>query len=200
MIAPSPRMAIRGLRPRTVMSFFRTILRAIFGGGQESEPGVERVSSAPAATTRPRPRKTLGLDAGDFLPIARQELQRAAKKIQLWGNPWFGRRDVIPPVEDERTKLIDRALVTNGLLSPEQLVEIHEVGAEMERVRPSIASVEHQAVLAGETAVQAERERKAQIKQQKKAEAAERKRQRAEAIAHRKATDILYLGRSVSGR
>src|SRR5262249_44616234 len=40
----------------------------------------------------------------------------------------------------------------------------------------------------------------ARLKQQKKAEAAERKKKRAEAIARRKATDILFLGRRVSGR
>ncbi len=180
------------------MGLFSKLFRAIFGGGRESEPGVERIS--PTSESIPRPRKTLGLDAGDFLPIARKELVGAAKKISRWGNPWFGRRDLIPSVDDERTKLIDRALVTHGLLSPEQLVEIHEVGAEMERVRPSIAAVEHAASLAGEAAVQAEREKKAKLKQQKKAEAAERKRRRAEAIAHRHATDILFLGRGVSGR
>src|SRR5712692_749122 len=141
------------------MGLFSKLFRAIFGGGQ-SEPGVERISptseSIPRPRPRPRPRKTLGLDAGDFLAIARKELVGGAKKISLWGNPWFGRRDLIPPVDDERTKLLDRALVTHGLLSPEQLVEIHEVGAEMERVRPSIAAVEHAASLAGEAAVQAE--------------------------------------------
>src|SRR5262249_45040580 len=43
-------------------------------------------------------------------------------------------------------------------------------------------------------------QRKAQLKEQKKAEAAERKRQRTEAIAQRRATDIVFLGRGVSGR
>jgi retron-type reverse transcriptase len=36
------------------------------------------------------------------------------------------------------------------------------------------------------------------LKEQKKAEAAERKRKHAEAVAHRKATDIVFLGRGVS--
>src|SRR5262249_24865643 len=40
----------------------------------------------------------------------------------------------------------------------------------------------------------------ARIREQKKAEAAERQRRRAEAIAHRRATDILFLGRGVSAR
>src|SRR5262249_18342554 len=98
------------------------------------------------------------------------------------------------------TRLIDRALVTHGLLSPEELAEIHRVGDEMERLRPQLAVLEARAALAGEKAVKAERERKAKLKEQKKAEAAERERKRAEAVVRRRATDILFLGRGVSGR
>ncbi|MGH7172693.1 MAG: reverse transcriptase family protein, partial [Gemmataceae bacterium] len=141
----------------------------------------------------------LNLDAGSFLPISRDELKEAAKEVRF-GGAWFGRRDLIPPADDLRTKLIDRAMVTQGLLTPEQLTEIHQVGAEMDRVRPVVEMLEGQAALAGEAAVQAERERRAELKKRKKEEAAERKRQRAEAIAHRRATDILFLGRGVSGR
>jgi hypothetical protein len=126
-------------------------------------------------------------------------LKEAAKEVRR-GGAWFGRRDLIPPAEDLRTKLIDRAMVTQGLLTPEQLTEIHQVGAEMDRVRPLVESLEGQAALAGEAAVQAERQRRAELKKRKKEEAAERKRQRVEAIAHRRATDILFLGRGVSGR
>src|SRR5262249_50318908 len=142
--------------------------------------------------------RTLNLDAGDFLPISRQELKEEAGTIRSWG-VWFGRRDLIPPADDKRTKLIDRALVTNGLLTPEQLTEIHQVGAEMERLRPEIEQIQDRASKRGEAAVRAERQRKAQLKEQKKAEAAERKRQRTEAIAQRRATDIVFLGRGVSG-
>jgi retron-type reverse transcriptase len=153
--------------------------------------------SQPASkTARPR---TLNLDAADFLPIARADLKEQAQKIERWG-PWFGRRDLIPPAEDPRTKLIDRGLVSNGLLSPEQLVEIHAVGAEMERVRPTLESIDQKAYRSGEEAVQAERAQKAKLKAQKKAEAEQRKKDRAEAIAQRKASDIIFLGRGVSGR
>ena len=82
--------------------------------------------------------KALGLDAGAFLPITREEIKQAAKGQNLFANPWFGRRDLIPPADDPRTKLIDRAMVTQGLLTPEELAEIHRVGDEMERVRPSL--------------------------------------------------------------
>ena len=41
----------------------------------------------------------------------------------MWSNPWFGRRDLIPPDQDTRTLMIDRAMVTHGLLTPEELVQ-----------------------------------------------------------------------------
>jgi RNA-directed DNA polymerase len=142
---------------------------------------------------------TLNLDASNYLPISREELANAAKRVGLWGNPWFGRRDLIPPAADERTKLIDRALVTHGLLTPEQLAEIHKVGAEMDRLRPDRTLVQQRVQSAGADAIEAERQRKAQLKAKKKAEAAERRRRHAEAVAHRRATDIVFLGRGVSG-
>ena len=177
------------------------------GQAAPQAPPKPTISAPPASTPvasrpAPSPRRagTLNLDAGDFLPIGREELVKGAKENQGWGNPWFGRRDLIPPADDERTKLIDRGLVTQGLLTPEELVEIHEVGAEMERLRPSLVSLEVEVQKAGEEAVKADRERRAARKEQKKKEAAERKHLHAEAIARRRATDILFLGRGVSGR
>jgi RNA-directed DNA polymerase len=116
-----------------------------------------------------------------------------------FGNVWFGRRDLIPPPDDPRTKMIDRGLVTQGLLTPEQLVEIHTVGAEWEHYRPHIETIQHAAALAGQQAVEADRARKAALKDEKKKEAAERRARRAREIQERKATDILFLGRGVSG-
>lgn len=184
------------------------VMGAIFGKTQSAKPQADRplpVFPGPqqGGTLKPitqRPAKTLGLDAAQFLPISRDELLGAAKKTNLWGSPWFGRRDKIPPVDDSRTLLIDRALVTNGLLSPEQLAEIHRVGAEMDRLRPDQLALQHQAGRAGAAAVEALREERAKLKAQKKAEAAQRKQQREDAIAHRRANDIIFLGRGVSGR
>src|SRR5262249_1371472 len=155
---------------------------------QEIPPRVKKVGGS------------LGLDAADYLPITRTEIQEAAKGRDLRGNPWFGRRDLIPPADDPRTQLIDRAMVTQGLSTPEQLAAMHALGAEMDRVRPTLASIEHRAAMTGEAAVQADREARAQLKARKKAEAAGRKRVRAEAVARRKAEDIDFLGRGVSGR
>ncbi len=139
------------------------------------------------------------LAAADFLPMSRDELAQGAKNVTL-GGVWFGRRDLIPPADDPRTKLVDRGMVTQGLLTPEQLVEIHQVGEEMERRRPHLEAIQAKAAVAGQAAVDAERERRKAIKEQKKREAAERKEHRAQQIARRKATDILFLGRGVSGR
>ncbi|WP_206108277.1 reverse transcriptase family protein [Paludisphaera soli] len=151
-------------------------------------------------TKEASPKKVDPLDAGDYLPITREEIKEEAKGKNLFNSFAFGLRSVIPPADDLRTKLIDRALVTHGLLSPEQLREIHDVGARMEAMKPTMAAVEHRAARAGEAAVAADREARARLKAQMKAESAERKRIRDEAISQRKATDILFLGRGVSSR
>src|SRR6185369_2944479 len=130
----------------------------------------------------------LDLSADNFLPITDSDLHEAAQNVRL-GGAWFGRRDLIPPADDLRTKLIDRAMVTNGLLTPEQLIEIHKVGAEMDRLRPTIEAVTQQAAKVGEAAVDASREARARLKAQKKAEASARKKQHAEAVAQWRATD-----------
>ena len=140
------------------------------------------------------------LDAGDYLPITREEIREEAKGKDLFRDFAFGLRSVIPPADDPRTRLIDRAMVTHGLLSPEQLREIHAVGARMDALKPTMAGVEHEAAKAGEAAVAADREARARLKADRKAEAAGRRRHRAEAIAHRQATDIRFLGRGVSDR
>lgn len=171
-----------------------------FTGNQPPRPPTPNrpASSKPAG---PPPKSTtLGLDAAQFLPITRADLIQAAKGIRLWSGVWWGRRDLIPPADDPRTKLIDRAMLTNGLLTAEQLAEIHKVGLEMDEVRSDLQSIRGKALLAGQAAVEADKEKRAKLKAEKKAEAAERKRLRAERIANRQATDILFLGRGVSGR
>jgi retron-type reverse transcriptase len=60
--------------------------------------------------------------------------------------------------------------------------------------------IQHTAAAAGQQAVEADRTRRAALKEQKKKEAVERRLRRAQEIQDRKATDILFLGRGVSGR
>jgi retron-type reverse transcriptase len=149
---------------------------------------------AAAAASVPQTQK-LNLDAGAFTPISDKEATTEARGIgNLWGNPWFGRRDLIPPAEDPRTNLIDRAMVGHGLITPEELVRIHELGRTMDEIRPDLASAQ----AAGLRAVAEDRAERAKLKEQKKKEAEERKRRHAEAVKQRKATDIIFLGRGVS--
>jgi retron-type reverse transcriptase len=177
------------------MGFWQRLIDRFFAPPKPASP---RPAPEPAPPSK-RPVVPLDLNAPDFLPIERSELLDAAKQVSLSG-PWFGQRDVIPPADDPRTQLIDRALVTHGLLTPHELAEIHRVGDEMERLRPSWAGKQHAIRQAGEAAVRADREERAQLKAQKKAEAAARRRERAEGVAQRRANDIIYLGRDVSAR
>jgi retron-type reverse transcriptase len=201
--------------PTSAPGIVGRIFGKIFGKGQPSPapqppartPPSRAPSSAPpaagghgTASTPARQPVSLNLDASNYLPISRDELAKAGANVRLWGNPWFGRRDLIPQADDERTKLIDRALVTHGLLAPEQLAEIHKVGTEMDRLRPDAALLQHVAQKAGAAAVEEDRARRAAVKAQKKAEATERRKRHAEAVAQRRATDITFLGRGVSSR
>jgi retron-type reverse transcriptase len=148
-----------------------------------------RVQQAPV---KPR---TLALDAAQFAPISSADaLARARASSTVRSNPWWGRLDTIPPAGDERTMLIDRSLVAYGLLKPEELVEIHKIGDQMLEISGDRAIAAEQARAAVE-ASEAERKR---IKEQKKAESAQRKRKHADAVAQRKATDIIFLGCGVS--
>src|SRR5258706_3750751 len=160
-----------------------------------------RTGAGPAPTTgsakaQPRPVRKLNLDPGRFAPLTSDQVKRRARGVgSLFSNPWFGRRDLIPPISDDRTVLVDRGMVGIGLLTPEQLVEIHDVGAMMEKLRPDSGKA---AGIADE-AVRLDEEEEKQRKEQKKAEAAERQRRHAEDVARRKQTDIVFLGRGVSG-
>jgi retron-type reverse transcriptase len=188
------------------MGFFRDLVQRFLGGSEpppppdpefQAEPYAAKLPEPSKVEPKPAPSNNPGLDASEFAP---DEFQA---KVQESGaspfrNAWFGRRDLIPPADDERTALIDRAMVSHGLLSPDELAEIHRVGAEMDRVRPTMEAIEHRANMAGEAAVQADRAERARIKAAKKAEAAEKRRRHAEGVAHKKATDIVYLGRGVS--
>jgi retron-type reverse transcriptase len=157
-------------------------------------------TSAPVRTPAPQPPQPVvatlvQYDAGAFAPLSDDEIRRRAKSAgRTLFSAWFGRRDRIPPPTDQRTQLIDAGMVGHGFIAVEKLTEIHRVGQQMDAIRPDL-DLAH--TIAQQAQARTEEERK-KIKEQKKAEAAERKRQRAEAVAHRKATDIVFLGRGVS--
>jgi RNA-directed DNA polymerase len=145
----------------------------------------------PAGSTAPA---TQRFSLTHFAPISPAELQARARKHSLSTDPWLGRVETIPPADDPRTNLVDRALVTNGYLTPEQLATIHEVGDLYREHRPDLMLAQTQAkqVLAAD--VEARKLRKAQ----KQAEAAVRRAAHVAAVAERKANDIIFLGRGVS--
>jgi retron-type reverse transcriptase len=152
--------------------------------------------STPAAQARPQSR-TLNLDlsASAFAPITGAEAKRLAGGLgSIWSSPWFGRRDRIPPADDPRTAIIDRAMVGQGLITTDELAEIHKVGEQMEALRGDLVTVHHVA----DRAVEQDREARRQLREQQKRESAERKQRHAEAVAQRRKTDIVYLGRGVS--
>ncbi len=152
--------------------------------------------AAVAAASQPKvEQRPLSLDIGAFKPVSDAEAKQLAGAVgPLWTNPWFGRRDLIPPASDPRTNLIDRGMVGHGFITPEELVEIHQIGQQMDAVRPDLA----QARVLADEAVRNDREARARLKREKQAAAAERKRLHKEAVARRKATDIIHLGRGVS--
>lgn len=168
--------------------------------GRPYTPPPTPPSAAPApaprsAAARPGPRK-LNLDAAQFTPLSKEEVKkRASGLVWNWTTVNFDRRDQIPSAAEPRTALIDRALVAQGLLTPEQLVQIHEVGAQMAELRPQLQNLH----IVADNAVAADAAERAARRAAKKAESEQRQREHAAAVVQRKATDIVFLGRGVSG-
>lgn len=138
-------------------------------------------------------------DSGDFLPVSRKDVLDAARSSWTFRNAWVGRRDRIPDGADPATRMIDRQMVAQGFITPEELAEIHTVGAEYDRKKPLYEQIQAQAARAGQAAVEADKAERARVKAEKKAAAIEWEKKRREGVAHRKATDIIFLGRGVSG-
>jgi RNA-directed DNA polymerase len=151
------------------------------------------ISSAPRQPQQPR-QAALNLEASQFQPLSTDEAKAAAQGQQFSSFWEFGRQSRIPSALDPRTKLIDQAMVGQGLISPDELVRIHEIGHKMDELRPEQVSVHTLA----ERAVQADKEARRRIKEEKKRAAEERKRAHAERVARNRLTDIVHLGRGVS--
>lgn len=160
-------------------------------------PSGARATGAPVGgiATQVGRHQPLQLDVARFSPLRDDQARQAARGLgTAWGSVWFGRRDLIPPADDPRTNLIDRAMVAHGFVTPDELLEVHQVGAEMDAIRPDLAQAGHTAA----RVVAEDRARRQHLKDQLRAEAAERKRRHVEAVALRKSSDIIYLGRGVS--
>src|SRR5687768_5626412 len=120
-------------------------LRRLFGGLPQ-HPYAPPRSQAPAPQSswpatpqagrpthrQPERRETrLQLDAEQFQPLPEEQVRERAMATQFTSFFQFGRRDRIPSPIDPRTKLIDQAMVGHGLIQPEELVRIHEIGGQM---------------------------------------------------------------------
>jgi len=178
-------------------------LRSIFGAQPPrtptrwtpAGPAPSPPAEAPSAPARRVSTELTGLDASAFAPMGRDEAVEFIDGFgSSWKNAYLDSLSVIPPANLPRIQLIDRAMVGLGLITPEELVEIHQVGEQMAEARGDLATAYRMAE-AAVARTQAEREA---LKQQKKAEAEQRRQQRARRIAQRKRTDILFLGRGVS--
>src|SRR5687767_2105415 len=81
-----------------------------------SPPSPPPVAASPPPTPAPEAPPP-GSKPGDFLPIGRNDLLKQGEDVRrASGWMWFGRRDIIPPVSDPRTLLIDRGMLTQGFL------------------------------------------------------------------------------------
>jgi RNA-directed DNA polymerase len=156
-------------------------------------PAVASARGAPQRPTGPAPYENteiLGLSAAD--------VRARALKINPYTTPWIGRVDTIPPQSDARTALIDRGLILRGLLTPDQIREIHRIGDlwlehhDAARLAAAVGKAKADEVIAEERA------KHAANKEQKRREAAARRTAKQKAIAERKATDIVFAGRGVS--
>ena len=159
-------------------------------------PAATRSGSSPSA--EPKAQVKDPYEASGILALSATELRKRALKINPYRTPWIGRVDTIPPQTDERTALIDRGLILRGLLTPEQIREIHRIGDLWLKHHDAVSLATALGREKAEQLIRVERERRAAEKEQKKAAAAERREALRGAIAERKATDIIYAGRGVS--
>lgn len=157
----------------------------------------------PAKTAAAKPKKDKPkdpYDASGILGLSADELRKRALKIDPFRTAWIGRVDTIPPQSDERTALIDRGLILRGLLSEEQIDEIHRVGDLWLKHHEAASLASTVARKRADEAIAELKKEKAAKKAEKKRLAAERKKKRAADVARRKAEDIIFLGRGVSGK
>ncbi len=147
--------------------------------------------SGPPAMVPPGP--LAGLETNKFSPLTTDQALAATGQAD-WQSAYFDSTSVIPPDSLPRIQVIDRTMVGLGLISEKELVEIHDIGREMDQYRSESSA----AYTAGQRAVQRSRDERDRRKSERREAAAARKQARAEAVAHRRATDIVYLGRGVS--
>jgi retron-type reverse transcriptase len=179
----------------------RDAAREIYRRSQAARVGSSNLPTRAVRTppSPPPPPVTLDLDAGLFAPISEADAKRQSAGGALLRNLGAtGLSRIIPPASDPRTLLIDRGMVGHGLITPEQLVEIHRVGEAFEKVRGDAAAIERRVRQAAGEAVRLDKEARERRKAEKRAAAEKRRQTHARGVAHRRATDVVFLGRGVS--
>ncbi|QDV41177.1 Reverse transcriptase (RNA-dependent DNA polymerase) [Stieleria neptunia] len=147
---------------------------------------------APAATSKPAGGLE-GLDASRFQPLTPSEALDATAQPG-WQTAYWDPLNVIPSTHLPRIRVIDQTMVGMGLIDADELAEIHDIGQRMSKFRTDY----HVIADAGQQAVDQSQAARDARKQEMKKRAAERKQAHQQAVAHRKATDIVFLGRGVS--
>jgi len=188
------------------MGFLSRLFRFLLGSNEPRAPRPRRrrpvtFTPPPSAPSPPPPTPRSpapDLDPGDFAPMSRAEILRAKAPSASSTALGWTRFDRIPPAGDAHNELVDRAMVSHGFITPEELVEIHEVGREMDEVRPAHHSRAARAHAAAQASARARKEERERVKAEKQAAAREKRERRAQEVAERKRTEIDFLGRGVS--
>lgn len=162
-------------------------------------PSAPSAGTSTAGTRADRP-PAAGYDAPkDILGLDEDALRRRALTVEPWRTAFIGRTDLIPPQSDERTAIIDRGLELRGLLTREELDDIHRVGDLWMRHKEAALAAHLAGLSAGQKAVTERIQERLLRRENKRAAARQRREERTAAVAKRRATDILYLGHGVSG-
>ena len=135
----------------------------------------------------------IGLDTDKFAPMS-IDAALAATSAENWRSAYYDSRSVIPPQDLPRIQVIDRTMVGMGLISEQELAQIHDIGQKMAQFRSDADFI----AASGERAVSESREERQRRKEEKKVTAEARRVQRREQVIQRRATDIVFLGRGVS--
>lgn len=140
------------------------------------------------------PRSNLsGLDTDKFAPMTVDDAIAATANAD-WKSASFDSRAVIPHPSLPRVQVIDLTMVGMGLISEQELAEIHDIGEKMGQFRSDTEFV----AITGERAIAESREDRQRRKEQRKADAEAGRDLRREQVTQRRATDIVFLGRGVS--
>ena len=133
-----------------------------------------------------------------ILGLSEKERQARALKLSPSRVAQMGRIASILPATDERAAVIDRSLVLRGLLSEEQVAEIHQVGDEWIKHHDALSIAGAATAKNFKAAVDQLQAERARLKAEKKRLAAERAAKHVEDVARRRAEDIIHLGPAVS--